>query len=500
MKFKNKTAARIARSAAFKKKLTKPVFFIVAATPLAVLLVVGLVLGNPNSSDDVKAQANDRPNIVFIMTDDQAFHTMSDMPKVKQFVSDVGTKFTNTFASTSQCCPSRATLLTGKYAHNHGVLTNVAPSGGYEKAKAVGLENDTIATRLDNAGYVTAWMGKYLNGYNTTDIPAGWDRWYAYTKGISNPDGWYINVNGRETYNNRELRTDPEYLSWRAQQFIEARPDTDDGGSPFFMVMSPFTPHYPYFHDDEDANKFNNRQAPRTPNFNEADISDKALPMRNKPLKDPAQMDERYRDRLRGLQGVDRMVEEVVRALARGNHLDDTYIVFTSDNGYLMGHHRIEGKSYPYESSIKVPFIVRGPDVPRGETRDQLIANTDWAPTIADWAEVSLNQPDGRSITPLLTANPPEWRKRVLLEIFDNGLSPYSYKAMRTNSGNEGTLYVENSEESGNGQREYYNLWADPYQLNNAYDRISPEIQNTLADQLAPLKNCAGDGCRAAEN
>src|SRR5215207_857478 len=167
---------------------------------LSVVCVLGLVSVLGVGCAPVFTQ--ERPNIVFIMADDQDFRSVATMPNVQSSLVQKGTTFARTFASTSTCCPSRATFLTGQYPHNHGVKTNLAPDGGYEKALELGLENSTIATWLDGAGYVTAYAGKYLNQYGTIEdpndpsarlrIPPGWDAWWAYTKGMSNPPRYYV--------------------------------------------------------------------------------------------------------------------------------------------------------------------------------------------------------------------------------------------------------------------------------------------------------------------
>lgn len=437
------------------------------------------------------AAVSPRPNIVWVMTDDQDFRSIGRMPAVNRLLVSEGTTFTNSFATTPLCCPSRSTFLTGEYTHSHGIKSNVTPLGAYPKVEELGLEKNTVATWLDDAGYATAYAGKYLNEYFGPHVPAGWDRWYGYTKGIGNPNRYYVNENGAEREIARNELSDPDYLAEKAEQFVGSRPAS---GAPFFLVLAPSTPHSPYFHAERHANLFSTTVAPRPPNFNEADISDKPKLLREKfPARlDAAQvkaLDEKYRDRLRGLRGVDEMVDRVVRALARKGQLENTYIAFTSDNGYALGEHRIEGKFYPHEESIRVPLVVRGPSIPAGARRGEMVANVDWAPTVADWAGVPTpDTVEGRSLDPLFSGSPAMWRKRLLLETFDYE----GYSGIRTD---DGKLYAE----YGMGDGEFYDLSKDPYQLDNAHPTMDPALQADLSAKLAALKDCSGEACRAAE-
>ena len=430
------------------------------------------------------------------MTDDQDFRSVARMPNVQALLAKQGTTFTRAYATTPTCCPSRATFLTGRYPHNHGVKTNTLPLGGYERAKAIGLENSTVATWLDGGGYVTALAGKYLNQYGSDladperlRIPPGWDAWWAYTRGMSNAPGYAVNEGGQERWVERSAVSDPDYLAMRGEAFVR-----NQGSRPFFLVLTPFTPHFPYFHAERHAELFPGLKAPRYPNFNEQDISDKPAYMQRRPLYDEARieaMDEGYRDRMRGLMGVDEMVGRVVKALQDTGKLENTYIVFTSDNGYLMGEHRWEGKSNPYEGSAKIPLIVRGPGVVPGAKKGHLVSNVDWAPTIADLAGVKTQRSvDGRSLTPLLTGERvPNWRKRLLLAYYGDFLP---YQAIRTA---DDRLYVQNE----SGEREFYDLKEDPYQLQNAHPTMDTETEQSLSAALANLKGCKGEACRTAE-
>ena len=425
------------------------------------------------------------------MTDDQDFRSWRRMSNVRALARE-GVVFPRSFVTTSQCCPSRTTLLTGQYAHNHLVKEQIAAwGGGYSKVKELGLEKNALPTWLKKEGYVTAYGGKYLNEYNETDsVPPGWDRWFTYTKGMSHPDWYNVNENGKERRIQRDKLADPDYLAIRGESFVR---NSGRYNNPFFLTLAPFVAHSPHFHAERHAKAYSSLKAPRFPNFNEKNVGDKPRSIRELPYRNAAgvaELDEAYRDRMRGLLGVNQMLGRVMKALKDTGEWENTIIVFTSDNGYLMGEHRWKGKSFPYEGSIRVPFIVAGPGIPKGVTKNQMIANIDWAPTIADWTGATpATEVDGRSIVPLLSGDNPAWRNRLLIEAW----GVYKLHAVRE----QHEIYAEHW---GSNEHEYYNLQEDFHQLENAYPTMDPGLQTDLAAKLAALKDCTGQACRAAEN
>jgi N-acetylglucosamine-6-sulfatase len=419
------------------------------------------------------------------------------MDNVQSRLVDEGVRFKRSFVTTPVCCPSRATFLRGQYAHNHGTLTGDPPAGGWQKFRSDGRERSTIATWLDVAGYTTGYMGKYLNGYGderaTAYVPPGWDRWWGWQGTYKEYDDFYkINEDDRiRTYDRRQLH-EADYLSRQAEAFVRARRGDQ---RPWFLVVAPNTPHEPAYVAKRHRSLFRNVQMPRPPSFNERDVSDKPPWIRRKPRLGPgkvANVSDYWRQRQRALQSVDDLVGNLVGALTDTNQMSNTYVVYTSDNGYLLYRHRMWSKGAPYEESIGVPLIVRGPGVPHGETREQIVANTDWAPTIADWAEVKPPDfVDGLSFSPLLGSSPPRWRERLLIE----WLHPTSGQAFRGVRTSDDTTYVEYD----SGKRELYRLDADPFQLENAYESTDSNDIASLKDRLRALQGCARARCRAAE-
>jgi N-acetylglucosamine-6-sulfatase len=464
-----------------------------------VFLVVGMLLFgmlSTTSSLPVQAQETARPNILFILTDDQDPDSLGRMDKLQNRLRSDGVRFPHAFVTTPSCCPSRATFLRGQYAHNHGILTENPPKGGWKRFRSTGREHSTVATWLNAAGYTTGLMGKYLNGYGdrhvTTYVPPGWDRWWGWQGGYNEfGDQYKVNEDGKiKTYNRNELH-DTDYLSRRAEGFVRAQRDER---RPWFLVVATNAPHSPVFVPNRHRNLFSKAKMPKPPSFNERDVSDKPSWVRRLPRlgsKGVSEAQKYWRERQRALQSVDDLVGNVVAALADTNQLNDTYVVFASDNGYLLYRHRVKSKGAPYEESIGVPLIVRGPGVAHGEVRTQIVANTDWAPTIANWAGVKPPEfVDGTSFSGVLRANPPAWRKRLLIEWFH---SDRAFRGVRTSDNRTYVRY----EKTGEG--ELYGLDADPYQLRNVYRSANPDSIAQLEDQLRALSSCEREECSAAE-
>ena len=486
------------------------------------------------------AAASTAPNIVLILTDDQDVQLASGdyMPNVRKLLAQRGVSFTNSYVPLSLCCPSRTTLLRGQYPHNTGVLTNNLPNGGFEKALASGIESATIATLLHGAGYRTALLGKYLNGYPETAtpnyVPAGWDEWYSPSAG--NPYTEYnytLNENGALTVHGEspsDYRTD--VMRDRAVDFIRRAAATPS--QPIFVYFASYAPHEPFTPAPRHASLFPDAIAPRPPSFNEADVSAKPEFIRIRPPLSPGQiasLDQDYRNRVRSLQAVDEAIAEIVEALAATGRLSNTYLFFTSDNGFHMGEHRLmPGKYTPYETDIHVPLVVRGPGVPAGEVRSQIAANLDLAVTFADIAGVPpLPFSDGRSLKGLLSAAPSgPWRQAILLEEFERGVVVLPDPADRKNAASKTGIrepadpfdileepipvpsfygfqtpeykYVEYLENNGGFSATELYAASDTYELNNLAPKLDAGLSSALRAYTASLIRCKAEGCRLAES
>jgi N-acetylglucosamine-6-sulfatase len=438
-----------------------------------------------------------RPNIVFVITDDQDANTLNYMPNLQAKLVSRGVTFRNSFVTDPLCCPSRATILRGQYVHNHGVETNTRPEGGEYRFRQLGRDRSTVATWLQDSGYRTALIGKYLNAYKDTYIPPGWDRWFAT---IGQATGHRFNDQGKRIQHSSEHLYE-DIIAERAIEWLDRIASEQD---PFFLYLAPHAPHQPATPAPRHADQFSKKRLPRPPNVNEQDVSDKPSWLRDKePLK-RAQIRkarELYRNRLRALLGVDDLVSQLVDSLQSIGKLDDTYIFYTSDHGFHLGEHRQKpGKRSPYEEDIRVPLVCRGPGIPCGETRDHLVINNDLAPTFAKLAGTLIpNFADGRSMVTLLGDNPPatgKYRQRFLFGQVRSKTRMWLWP-IPTFLGVRSMWhsYVEYE----NGERELYNIQADPYQLSNIPKRSNKKLHNHMACQLASLRSCAGAGCRAAE-
>lgn len=439
-----------------------------------------------------------KPNIVLIMSDDQEEDSVRHMPTVREELVERGTSFSNFFVSTPLCCPSRATFLRGQYEHNHEVLDNTAPAGGYEKWRRMGHGDSTVATWLDDAGYDTALIGKYINEYGE-DVeqietnpapPPGWDEWYArLAESEDRGETYLVNENGKVARYKHDQLWYEDYLADRAVKFTRER---EESSRPFFLYVATKAAKPGAGNAPRHDGMFVDEPLPRPPSFNEEDVTEKWGRVRRlSPLSSELQQQitEDYRQRLRSLQAVDELVADVFQTLRDTGKLDNTYVIYTSDNGWHQGEHRIpKGKGTPYEESISVPFVVRGPGVPIREA-PHLVLNNDFAPTSADLASATLpNFVDGKSFAPLLSESPPdpqEWRRQVLIEHLDIG-----YRAVRT----QDAVYVRSRE----GHRELYDLVDDPYQMASEH-RSRPELVSRMEKKLEALKDCEGEECHRAE-
>ena len=457
---------------------------------ICLLLVVGVFSLKCDSRNAESDQQ--KPNILFILTDDQETGSLSEMPELQALLVEEGTTFENAFATDPLCCPSRATFLRGQYAHNHQIEDNGPPLGGHEKFRELGLDRSTVATWLDEAGYETAYLGKYMNGYDdTTYVPPGWDEWFGWLGNYYSPAGEYrLNNNGHiETYNRLQIH-DTDLLRKKAVSFLENRVGDDE---PFFMWLATNAPHPPAYVAKRHERMFSDSPLPSPPSFNEADVSDKPKWLRrsNERLNESEVevLERLYRRHLAALQSVDDTIGALVDTLDETGQLDDTYIVFASDNGVFFGEHRLTKKGIAYEEAIRIPFVVRGPGVATQRV-DQLVVNNDFAPTVADLAGVTPPDfVDGKSFAPLLRSEKPgleEWRRGFLVEHYGP-----EYQALRTNE----YAYIE----WPNGDRELYDLEKDPYQLRSLHQTADPALLEGFASRLDRLRNCSAEQCRTAE-
>ncbi|MFL6200172.1 MAG: sulfatase [Thermoanaerobaculia bacterium] len=436
----------------------------------------------------MNGSAAPRPNILVILTDDQTLESMRILEKTQRLLGEEGTTFANAFVSYPICCPSRATLLTGQYAHNHKVMANKPPDGGYGKLD----HSNTLAVWLREAGYDTAHVGKYLNGYTGPEVPPGWSHWF----GLSDPSTYrfydYTVIDEGRPVHYGEAAADyqTDVLAAKAEELLRGL------APPFFLSVAPVAPHQE--RSDEEgkgtaprpaprhAGRFANEPLPSGASFDEADVQDKPPHIRKLRRLSEAKKAlilRNYRGQLESLLAIDDLVERLVLALQETGQLDHTVILFTSDNGFFNGQHRIvDGKLLPYEEAIHVPLIVRGGGFPAGATALQPVSNVDLAPTIvALTGAVARRKMDGRDLLPVALDPSLGQDRALLVEGLSHNPARPSYEAVRTAR----WMWIEYR----NGSRELYDLKADPLQLQSRHQAPGySKVRADLARRLAGLR------------
>jgi N-acetylglucosamine-6-sulfatase len=484
-----------------RQVMKRMIFVLVSALASAVTLLFFDFYGfQGGSSNRAQAQTASRPNIVFVMTDDQPKDTMLAMPEVSGRVRDMGMTLSNAYVSESLCCPSRASMLRGQYPHNTDVERNGPPNGGLQTFRRGGKERSTVATLLNRGGYSTGLVGKYMNGYRASYKPPGWDYWYARAEASTpgqqvNDNGHVVNLAGKPGNWGDRFRT-------KAVGYLDRNTNQASDG-PFALFLWTGQPHL-QANDYADRYKRLYRRAALNPgpSFNEADVSDKPRWVRNLGRIDRRERDQLRqwrRNQLRSVRQVDDTVGDMLDLLRKRGELENTYVVFTSDNSTHMGEHRWLGnhgaKNTAYEEAANVPMFVRGPGIREGSKSDELVLNNDLAPTFARMARRA-PQPfvDGRSLLPLLRGRNPAWRTAVMNERpSKDGKAIPTYHAAITAR----YTYVEYD----TGEVELYDRDSDPGQLTSLHNNRSyAGAKTTLSDRLRALQGCAGAGCRAAED
>jgi N-acetylglucosamine-6-sulfatase len=488
---------------------------------------LALLPGGPGTAH---AAGRDRPNIILIRTDDQTSKQLNadTMPRTMRLLAEQGTTFTDSVVTTPLCCPSRAAVLTGQYGHNNGVLSN---DPGYPALKEKG---NTLPVWLQRAGYRTAHVGKYLNHYGETpgrptDVAPGWDEWDTALTG----DGpRYYNYT--LSHNGRRVRYGDHARDYVTRVFNNAAlrliRDYTPGKRPLYLQLDQRAPHLSVGHtrgrctghmpqpDPRDIRRFAHRPLPKPPSFNEADVSDKPSFIRNHPQLDQGAIDLMrltYQCALASLREVDRGTAAIYNLLKSTGELGRTVIIFTSDNGFYYGEHRLRtGKAPPYEESIRVPLVIRIPSRYRQGPRripqiSKPVANIDLVPTILRLARAQpcrskshCRTMDGRSLLALLGGNTTRWPddRGLLLELDQQAggnAGVCTYQGARVGD----RIYTEYSavtdQATGTCQpaseRELYELGSDPYELDNVADTPAHSVEQLqLSNRLDRLRDCAG--------
>jgi arylsulfatase A-like enzyme len=460
------------------------------------LLVLALVLlagtactsstgGMARSADQ---RSNDKPNIVFVLTDDLAWNLVSHMPHVRALQKQ-GLTFSDYNVVDSLCCPSRSAIFTGQYPHDDGVFTNSGSDGGYGAYNKNGDQQKSFAVALQKSGYQTAMMGKYLNGYQPTDpVPPGWNDWDVAGNGY--PEFNYtLNENGKQQHYGHDPKDYlVDVLSGKAGKFIDSSASAD---KPFMLEVASFAPHAPYTPAPRYKHAAANVAYPKTPAYDTLPTDPPSWLQNRGPLtpRQQKQITTAYRKRVEADLAVDDMIGHLEKELQAKGDAKNTYFVFSSDNGYHMGEDRLlPGKQTAFDTDIRVPLVVAGPGVPAGGTTNELASNIDLCPTFEDLGGAKpTGTPDGVSLAGLWHGeHPGNWQQAVLIEHHGPNdkpgdpdrqnakhADPPSYEAVRT----QNALYVRYS----NGEQEYYDTAHDPHELHNiAAQGVPPDLPKTL--------------------
>lgn len=540
---------------------------LIAAGVLALLLIAGAASGQPRAA----AASASRPSFVVIQTDDQtldqlyATYTPFEgvpivaMPNTLNLIAGRGITFNRYYVPYPLCCPSRVSLLTGRYAHNHNVRGNVPPNGGYTGFSFRGAMTHNLAVWLQQAGYRTIHIGKFLNGYGDEPfddgktVPPGWSAWHSVLKADTDHYyyGYTLNDNGQldgpfgdsGSWETREYGARDDFgcpvaptnglpCLYETDVFTRIADEEMAGTSPaqpFYLQLDYTAPHGDFRRPagPEPATRHYDSFAgapyphSRSQGFDEGDVHDKPSFIREAPylsLNDIHTYRVYYQKALESLRAIDDGVKQIVDQLGALHRLRNTYIIFTSDNGFFYGEHRLTGgKFLAYEPSTHLPFLMRGPGIKPGSDTGELAANIDIAPTILQLAHAEADKSiDGRSLVPYALDSELRTRRPILFESFvetndveANGAEPARPRPLQGRSDAGASIIAPPKDYEGirlgrykyiewpDGEKELYDLIRDPYELNNrAKDPNLFPIRNFLHQQLDRIEECSGRACQ----
>jgi arylsulfatase A-like enzyme len=461
----------------------RPLLLVVLAAALALGVVAVAASRGPAArpAGGGRQVPGGRPNVLVVVTDDARGETIAAMPKTRRWLGDGGVTYPRAFVTTPSCCPSRASILSGRYVHNHGVLR-----------QDLGDRLDrhiTLQRYLKDAGYFTAMAGKYLNRWPLDTPPPFFDR-FAHANG-----GYYDQVWDVDGTVRRVHTYSTTFIADKALEYLAGFERADDD-RPWFAYLAPFAPHDPRVPERRYARARVATAAPAGA-VNEPDVADKPGYLRHRPAVPAATLAAVRTGQLRTLLSVDDLVDRVLRHLERTGELDSTLVFFLSDNGYAWGEHRYVGKFVPYTESVRIPFLVRWPGrLPAGVVDDRMIATIDIKPTVLDAAGVEPDPGDTVDGRSLLGGHR---RDRLLLEYWrDPANAPgiRTWASLRTPA----WQYIEDYDQPGvPGRvfREYYDLARDPGMQRNLLADADPanDPPPSLGAELAAARGCAGASC-----
>ena len=552
---------------------------------LALLVVLAAAVGPASAARNSVLPPTEQPSFVVIQTDDQTLDGLyasyrsfegtgktRAMPNTLDLIGKRGMTFNRYYVSYPLCCPSRVSLLTGRYAHNHNVRGNIQPNGGFFGFTFRGAMTHNLAVWLQNAGYRTMHLGKFLNGYgdepydNGTTVPPGWNSWHSILKADTHHYfyGYEMNNNGTiegpygdsGSWDTREYGARDDigcpfaptnglpcyYESDKLTEMATREIAETPAEQPFYLQVDYTAPHGDFRRPagPEPAPRhydwFRGARLPhdRSEGFDEGNVRDKPRFIRE---ADHLTLNERHAYRvfwqkqLESLRSIDDGVRLIIDSLGGLGRLRNTYIVFTSDNGFFFGEHRlIGGKFLAYEPATHLPFLIRGPGIKPGTSTGELTSQIDIAPTILELAGVSADKSiDGRSLVPFLRDPDLRTRRPLLFESFvetsdigqQGGAEPPVVPVYQRDAGGDGataSILAPPKDYEGirlgpykyiawpSGEKELYDINKDPNELNNLvkipnYFPIRNYLHTLLTggiDKVGGLEDCVGRTCREA--
>jgi len=391
----------------------------------------------------VTAHSRLKPNVIIVLTDDQdiLLNSTQYQPNLMTKVASEGLTFTHGLANTPVCCPSRSSLLTGRYTHNHGAKNNSIPGGCSSPEWSATVEQDALAVHMAKAGYYSLYAGKYLNFYGEGGtgtggkqglayIPPGWSEWYGL-QGNSRYYNYTMSNNGVAEVHGDSYEEDylTDVLKRRALQFLDTAEEKRNAtGQPFFMWIGTPAAHANFAPAPQYEYTAYGEKAPRTPTWNKIGTDRHQTVRELQPMTATQieQSDSAYSRRLGTLRSVDEMIGAIYEHLETTGEANNTYFIYTADHGFHLGQLGMGfDKRQLYDTDIRVPYFIRGPGIPKGMVRHDPISHVDLAPTVIDIAtgEVPQNW-DGQSYLPLLSGNQQAtWRQDALIQYFGEGIT-----------------------------------------------------------------------------
>ena len=438
----------------------------------------------PRAASAAPVKAGSKPSVLLIVVDDMPDRLLEVMGAVQSRLVAPGTRFLNAYTAIPLCGPNRAAILSGRFPHTTKVTTNSA----WQAFSAGGHEAFTFVKALNDAGYDTALCGKYMNGRgNSTSIPPGWDRWFELPgSSTHDPDGYVVNDQGTNVLY-PATKNDSQLAYEKALAWINSRKPAT---RPFFIQYSPTNPHSPYTPTAAHANDYNNQPARNVPSVNEADMSDKPAKMQ-KGKVDVAALGRAEEGLREELEDTDDFIAGLIDAAEAVTGNSNLLVIFTSDNGFQAGEHRLINKSWPYQESVEIPLIMRATGLP-AQQPTQLVSGVDISGTILNFAGVAPPRGlDGRSLHQIVLGNrPASWRKRVLVE------NPVDrkwqmYREFQPAAGKD-FAFIRHLDDP---TPEFYDLAVDQYQLASKPSMVTADMRSKL-DRMTSL---TGANLRAVE-